>query len=73
MTAEEASPTSEPALTVVGDVRPAPTDEEMAAIMVAVEMAWSRPVPDEVALTPSRWRFSGRWWSKPLPTRRARP
>ena len=43
--------------------------------MAAVEVAWPRPVvgagldDDE----PSRWRFSGRWWSRPLPTRRDRP
>jgi hypothetical protein len=58
----------------VHDVRPTPTDEELAAIMAAVEVAWPRPVvqaydDDE----PSRWRFSGRWWSRPLPTRRDRP
>jgi hypothetical protein len=56
------------------EVRPTPTDEELAAIMAAVEVAWPRPVvvgpaDDE----PSRWRFSGRWWSRPLPTRRDRP
>jgi hypothetical protein len=58
----------------VHDVRPTPTDEELAAIMAAVEVAWPRPVvqtfDDE---EPSRWRFSGRWWSRPLPTRRDRP
>jgi hypothetical protein len=21
----------------------------------------------------SRWRFSGRWWTKPVPERRSRP
>jgi hypothetical protein len=21
----------------------------------------------------SRWRFSGRWWSRPVPVRRSRP
>ncbi len=28
----------------VHDVRPTPTDEELAAIMAAVEVAWPRPV-----------------------------
>ena len=52
---------------------PTPDDDELAAILAAVEAAWPRPAapaPDE---TPSRWRFSGRWWSKPVPVRRDRP
>lgn len=50
-----------------------PTDEEMAAIVAAVEVAWPRAVVAEVAESPPRWRFAGRWWSKPVPTRRDRP
>ena len=49
--------------------QPDATDEEVAAI----EIAWPRP---EAAGHPSeapRWRFSGRWWSKPVPLRRSRP
>lgn len=50
-----------------------PTDEEVAAIAAAVEVAW----PKAVALVDhephQRWRFSGRWWSKPVPLRRVRP
>ena len=50
-----------------------PSDEELAAIVAAVEVTWPRPVaggpPDESP----RWRFSGRWWSKPVPLRRSRP
>ena len=50
-----------------------PTEEEMAAILAAIEVAWPRPVvavvPDDVP----RWRFSGRWWTKPVPARRDRP
>ena len=50
-----------------------PTDEEMAAILAAVELAWPRPAaPHEVEPAP-RWRFSGRWWSRPVPVRRDRP
>jgi len=50
-----------------------PTDEEVAAIVAAVEVAWPRPVT-EAAVEPSpRWRFSGRWWTKPVPLRRSRP
>jgi hypothetical protein len=50
-----------------------PTDEEVAAMVAAIEIAWPRP---EAAGHPSeapRWRFSGRWWSKPVPLRRNRP
>ena len=53
-----------------------PTDEELAAIMAAAEALWPKPAvlngasPREE--TP-RWRFSGRWWSKPVALRRGRP
>ena len=65
---------SEPVEVGVAGVRPTPDDDELAAILAAIEMSWPRPAPapatdDE----PSRWRFSGRWWSRPLPTRRDRP
>ena len=49
------------------------TDEEVAAIMAAVEVAWPRPVAAPDADLPPRWRFSGRWWTKPVPLRRGRP
>lgn len=56
----------------VHGIRPAPTDEEAAAIVAAVEAAWPRAVAlDEVPA--ERWRWSGRWWSKPVPLRRRRP
>ena len=57
----------------IGAITPDPTDEEVAAIAAAVEVAWPRAVAAELDPEPSRWRFSGRWWSKPLPTRRDRP
>jgi hypothetical protein len=52
-----------------------PSPEELVAIMAAVELAWPRPAPpppdeEEVA---NGWRFSGRWWSRPITARRARP
>jgi hypothetical protein len=50
-----------------------PTDAEMAAIMAAVEVVWPRPSADATVDEPTRWRFSGRWWSRPVPTRRDRP
>ena len=49
-----------------------PSDEEVAAIVAAVEVTWPRPVAAPAA-EPPRWRFSGRWWTKPVPLRRARP
>ena len=59
---------------VVGAISGDPTIEEVAAIMAAIEVAWPRPVAAPgFSAEPPRWRFSGRWWSKPLPVRRARP
>ena len=57
------------------DVTPTPSDEELAAIMVAYQ-AVARPVVVVTAETPSvspAWRFSGRWWSRPIASRRIRP
>ena len=50
-----------------------PTDEEVAAIVAAVELAWPRPAAAEDTESLPRWRFSGRWWTKPVPLRRGRP
>jgi hypothetical protein len=56
------------------EITPTPSDEEAAAITAAIEMSWPRPViAAEAAPEPPRWRFSGRWWSKPIPARRDRP
>jgi hypothetical protein len=56
------------------EIEPAATDEEAAAIAAAVEALWPRPI---AAVAPDRsagvWKFSGRWWSQPIPLRRARP
>jgi hypothetical protein len=60
----------------VASITPAPTDEEVAAIMAATEALWPRPVVLAAAVAErprSAWRFSGRWWSLPLPLRRDRP
>ncbi len=63
-----------PSTTTVADVQitPDPSEEEVAAIVAAVEVAWPRPAAAPAARTP-RWRWSGRWWSKPIPSRRNRP
>ncbi|MCU0309865.1 MAG: hypothetical protein MUE36_02845 [Acidimicrobiales bacterium] len=60
---------------VVGSIRPVPTVEEAVAIAAALEVGWPRLVVagGDHAAGPSRWRFSGRWWSRPVPSRRARP
>jgi hypothetical protein len=55
---------------------PEPTDEEAAAIMAATEALWPRPVimqADAAERRNGSWRFSGRWWSLPIPVRRDRP
>ena len=52
----------------------APSDEELAAIVTAVEMVWPRTVIVERPEEPSdAWRFSGRWWARPILARRERP
>jgi hypothetical protein len=62
------------------EVNPPPTEQELAAIVAVVQTvvlpamtrspkAPARPIDDQ----PSRWRFAGRWWSKPVPLDRARP
>jgi hypothetical protein len=56
-------------------VTPPPTDAELVAIVAAIEQLWPRAdvgLADE-ARRPSVWRFSGRWWSQPVPLRRPRP
>lgn len=55
------------------DIHPVPTEEEAAAIVAALESAWPRAAVDEPAGSAPRWRFSGRWWTKPVPSGRARP
>ncbi len=55
-------------------IRPTPTPEEVAAIMAAMEVLWPRPVaPAEDRVASPVWRFSGRWWRKPVAARRDRP
>jgi len=55
------------------DIKPTPTDEEAAAIAAAIELSWPRAVAAPVSEPPPRWRFAGRWWTKPIPVRRDRP
>jgi hypothetical protein len=54
--------------------RPEPDPEVLAAISTAVQLVWPRPAaPDERDPVHNAWRFSGRWWHKPVPLRRDRP
>jgi hypothetical protein len=58
------------------EISPAPTDEEAVAIVAAVEALWPKPMvlaEQENPLRSPTWRFSARWWAKPLPARRDRP
>lgn len=55
------------------DISPTPSDEEAAAIVAAIEAVWPRPVAPTAATAAPRWRFAGRWWTKPIPSRRDRP
>jgi len=57
----------------VAGITPVPTDEEAVAIVAAIDAAWP-----QAAVAPSRddsprWRWSGRWWTKPQALRRDRP
>jgi hypothetical protein len=55
------------------DITPAPTAEEAVAIVAAVDALWPRPVLAVASRGPAAWRFSGRWWVKPIAARRDRP
>ncbi len=59
----------------VAGVSPAPSPEEAAAIMAAVEALWPRPVaaPRDETTANVSWRFSGRWWASNHVVRRGRP
>jgi len=72
MTDEE---TPEPGTPEVAAISPVPTIEEAVAVAAALEAGWPRLVVADTGPRnqPSRWRFSGRWWAKPVPARRARP
>lgn len=55
-------------------VHPVPSDEEAAAIAAALVVTLSGGGDDEEAAPADpRWRFSGRWWNRPMPMGRPRP
>ncbi|HMS47766.1 MAG: hypothetical protein WAX12_14075 [Candidatus Microthrix subdominans] len=57
----------------VRTITPAPADDEVVAIVAAIQVAYPRSVGADERITAPRWRFSGRWWTKPAPLRRRRP
>ncbi len=52
-----------------------PMLKSAVAIMAATEALWPRAVVNGPAVSARNhvWRFSGRWWSRPVPARRDRP
>ena len=54
-------------------ITPEPTDEEAAAIVAAFQCGLPGGSAEVGPERVSRWRWSGRWWSKPVPVRRGRP
>jgi hypothetical protein len=51
-----------------------PTEELVAAVVAAIEVWSPRPTVEPAdTRRPSVWKFSGRWWSQPIPLRRPRP
>lgn len=72
-TASASNPANSSAITRA--ITPAPTDEEAAAIVAAVEALWPRPVVGEHHRSDGGvgWRFSGRWWHRDRFARADRP
>ncbi len=54
-------------------ITPDPSEEEVAAILAAIEVTRPRAVAADATDHTPRWRWSGRWWTKPIPQRRNRP
>ena len=47
-------------------IEPAPTADEAAAIVAAVDALWPQPMAIAHPIGPQSraWRFSGRWWMR---------
>lgn len=54
-------------------IHPEPSEEEAAVIVTALTVGVPGAPGEAQSAEPSRWRFSGRWWSRPVPARRRRP
>jgi len=66
----------ETVIAVVGagaDAHPPATAAEVAAVVAALAVVTGGGGDPGPGVVTPRWRFSGRWWSKPLPQRRDRP
>jgi hypothetical protein len=62
-----ATNTREPHPISVASISPTPTDEEMAAVIAALTMAWPQPVVISAPVVPtatSPWKWSGRSWAQ---------
>ena len=59
----------------MNEISPTPTDEEAVAITAALHAMWPVPVVEsaEERARNTAWKFSGRWWARPVPNRRDRP
>lgn len=60
----------------VAQVRPEPSDEEMAAIVAALDVIEREAVTaarTTAIADANQWRFSGRWWNRSTPLGRGRP
>ena len=65
---------ADPSAAAIGSITPTPSDEEAAAIIAAIEVGLPRAgVAEDGRPAIPRWRFSGRWWTRPVASRRARP
>ncbi|MHB1582524.1 MAG: hypothetical protein ACYCU7_12485 [Acidimicrobiales bacterium] len=53
--------------------RPAPDPVVVALVAAAVEQLRPVAVGPPAAPDHAAWRFSGRWWHRPVPARRDRP
>jgi hypothetical protein len=70
--------TPSPAATYGLRPRPDPDPAIVAVLAAAVDAVWpdaaQPPVGDDAANPAHKaWRFSGRWWSRPVAARRDRP
>ncbi|MGH9090925.1 MAG: hypothetical protein ACRDZR_06035 [Acidimicrobiales bacterium] len=52
-----------------------PDPQVVAVVAAAVDQVWPRPIAPADDADPAHraWRFSGRWWHRPVPARRERP
>jgi hypothetical protein len=70
------SPTAPPSSASYGLAPPPAVDPAVLAVLAAVaESMWAevRVAPDEEPDGGPAWRFSGRWWARPVASRRDRP